>query len=466
MRPAAVTRSRTFAFDVCRRRQSEDHGGRQASQDYERQHAAVDAEVDPVRGRQRLETHRQQARTQGGESQAEHPGETREQEALDEQLPHDSGSRCAQRHPHADLPGPASGPREEQIGAVCAGDEQHDAGRGQQRRQDRPERAVVVLVERGDPRLESFVRVGMGRREGGADGVEIRLRPGNGHPARETADGAEDPLIALVVGQSGRSPQRLPQLRPLRELEAGGHHADDGRRRIVDADDPAEHLRVRAVAVRPDAVSEHRHGRCAGAVVLGREVAAEQRLDPEQAKGVRRDARAEEPFGRHARVADVHCRLAVGRDVLEARRRGAPVLEVEVRHALLAAGGVTRGQRHDAVRIVHRQAANQNGVVDGERRARESDAEPERNDRGRREPAFPDEQAHCEPQVLPCLFEPPRAAGVAAGLLDLIEAAELEARSPAGLPRGHPRPDMVGHLPLEVVAQLGVEFVFGPVTMK
>ena len=203
-------------------------------------------------------------------------------------------------------------------------------------------------------------------------------------------------------------------------------------------------------------MAEHHDGRCTGAVVGGREVAAEQRLDPEQAKGVRGDARAEEALGRHARVADVHCRLVVGRHVLEARGRGTPVLEVEIRDALLAAVGVACGQRHDALRIVHRQAADQDGVVHGECRAGEAEAEPEGKNRGRREPAFPDQQAHREPQVLPRLIEPPRAVCVAARLLDLIEATELEAGAPAGLPRRQSGPDVVGHLPLDVVAQLGV----------
>ena len=445
------------------RRQPEDHGGRQTGHDHERQHAAVEAEVDPVRGQQRLESHREHARAQGGESQAEHPGQTGEQEAFDEKLPHDADSCCAQRHPHADLPGPARGARQEQVGAVCAGDEQHDAGGGQQHRQDGSKRAVVVLVERVHPRLESLVRVGMVCREGRSDGDEIRLRAGDRHPVRETADGSEHPFVARVARQAGRDPERLPQLRPLRKLEAGGHHADDGRRRVVDADGSAEHVRVRAVAVRPDAMSEHHDGWRARAVVPRLEVAAEQRLDPEEAKGVRRDACAEEPLGRHAGVADVHRRFAVGGDVLEARRRGAPVLKVEIRDALLAAGFVPRRQRHDAVRVVDRKTTDEDGVVHGERRAGESDAEPKSKHRGGGQPALLHEQAHRKSQVLPDFFQPPRPAGVAAQFLDLIQAAELEAGAPAGLPRRQSGPDVVGCLPLDVVVQLGVQLFLGPV---
>ena len=69
------------------------------------------------------------------------------------------------------------------------------------------------------------------------------------------------------------------------------------------------------------------------------------------------------------------------------------------------------------------------------------------------------------PQVAPEILQPPRAAGVPAQLLHLVEAAELEARPTARFPRGHAGPDVVGHLPLDVVAQLGVELGFRPLAM-
>jgi len=56
-----------------------------------------------------------------------------------------------------------------------------------------------------------------------------------------------------------------------------------------------------------------------------------------------------------------------------------------------------------------------------------------------------------------------RPAGVAAQLLDLIQAAELEAGAPAGLPWRQSGPDVVGCLPLDVVAQFGVQLFLGPI---
>ena len=63
------------------------------------------------------------------------------------------------------------------------------------------------------------------------------------------------------------------------------------------------------------------------------------------------------------------------------------------------------------------------------------------------------------------LFEPPCPAHVAARLLDLVEAAEREARAPARVVLGQPGPDVVGHLPLGVVAQLAVELLFEPASL-
>ena len=97
--------------------------------------------------------------------QAEHPGQSGEQEALDEQLPRFGLVLRPATPACLILARPARGPRQEQIGAVRAGDEQHDAGGGQQRRQGRSEHPVVVLVEGIDPRPQTLAGFGVGRRE-------------------------------------------------------------------------------------------------------------------------------------------------------------------------------------------------------------------------------------------------------------------------------------------------------------
>ena len=151
---------------------------------------------------------------------------------------------------------------------------------------------------------------------------------------------------------------------------------------------------------------------------------------------------------------------------LKAVAIGPPVPEVEVRQSPLPAVGVAHRQRHDAVLVVDGQTADEHGVVHREPRAREPDAEPQGERRRRREPAFLEQQPHREPQVLPRFVDPAhRRAHVAAHLLDVVEAAELEARAPARLSLRQAGPDVLGDLALDVVAQLGVQLVLDTVAI-
>ena len=129
---------------------------------------------------------------------------------------------------------------------------------------------------------------------------------------------------------------------------------------------------------------------------------------------------------------------------------------------MLAPGLVAHGQRRDPPLVVDGKAAEQQAVVGGERRARDAETQPEREHRPRRGPALLHQQAHREPQVLPGLFEPPRAARVAAHLLDLIDTAKVEVGAAARLVCRQAVPDVVGHLPLDVIAQLAVQLVLHP----
>ena len=446
-------------------RETQQRHDRQAGQGEESRHAAVDGEVQPEGGVQRRDAQREQAGRERCEPEPERARESRDDRALGEQLPHDASPRRAQRNPHADLARAAGGAREQQVGRIGARNEENEHRRRHHRVQRRLKLRVEVLVERGESRSQPRVRVGMRLRQAGRHRVEVRLRPGEAHAGREATEGSKGPPVTLVLREAGGERQRLPQVGPERELEALGHHPDDGRRYVVQPDDAAEHLRVRAVAGRPDAVSQQHHGRRGRPIVVRAKVAADHGPDAEQAECVRGDARAEELLRAHPRVGDVHRRLAVRRDAPEAPGRVAPVQRVEVRDPLFAPGLVAHRQRRDAVLVVDGEAPEQQAVVGGERGAREAKAQPEGEHRPRRHPGLLHQQARREPQVLPCLFEPPRPARVAARLLDLVEAPEREARPSTRLVLGQAGPDVTGHLPLDVIAQLAVELPFEPVSL-
>ena len=79
-----------------------------------------------------------------GENQAERSARTGHQDRLGEQLTREPQPRCAQREPDAQLVPPRHRAREQKIGDVGAGDEQHEADDDENRRQ----RLLVPAAQR------------------------------------------------------------------------------------------------------------------------------------------------------------------------------------------------------------------------------------------------------------------------------------------------------------------------------
>jgi hypothetical protein len=79
----------------------------------------------------------------------------------------------------------------------------------------------------------------------------------------------------------------------------------------------------------------------------------------------------------------------------------APVGELRVRHAIALPAGIHDAERDDAIGVVEREAAKQDGVDEGEHRGVGPDAQGERGGRGQGEPPILDQQSSCEPDVLP-----------------------------------------------------------------
>ena len=119
----------------------------------------------------------------------------------------------------------------------------------------------------------------------------------------------------------------------------------------------------------------------------------------------------------------------------------------------------------EAVLLRKRQGLQHDGIQHAEHRGAGADAQGQRGDgeHGDARAAARELSLQRVAQVASEVVDPPRSAGVSAQLLDLVEAAEVESGAPARLPFGHPGPDMLGHLPLDVVAQLAVELALEPV---
>jgi hypothetical protein len=139
-------------------------------------------------------------------------------------------------------------------------------------------------------------------------------------------------------------------------------------------------------------VPEHDDRSGAGAIVVGAEVTAQDRLDADQRKAVPRHERALESLGGVVLVGDVH-RLLVGcADAVERRDRRAPVAHVEIRGAdggLLRAIALKHPDLDDAVGLGERQVAQERAVDQGEHEHVHRDADRKRCDGGQGEaPVF------------------------------------------------------------------------------
>ena len=242
-----VDTSATLARRVEGGRQPERRHGRQAGQGEERRHSAIHGELDPEGSPQRRDAQREQPGRQRREPEAEHARESREDGALGQQLPHDASPPRAERDPHADLARAAGGPREQQAGRVGPCNEENEHRRRQNRIQRRLMLRMEVLVETGTPAAAVPRSWLDAPPQADRDRVESRLRPGKAHTVGEATEGSKHPPVTLVHREAGGERQRLPQLGPERELEALGHHTDDGRRCVVDPDDAASTAATGAV---------------------------------------------------------------------------------------------------------------------------------------------------------------------------------------------------------------------------
>ena len=114
-------------------------------------------------------------------------------------------------------------------------------------------------------------------------------------------------------------------------------------------------------------------------------------------------------------------------------------------------------QAHEADGIAHGQRAQDQAVHERVDRGVGADAEGQGQDRHEGEGRAAAQDADAVREVLAEVLEEARAPRVAALLLHLLDAPELDARAAAGLGLGEAGAHVVGRLALDVVAQLGVE---------
>ena len=324
-------------------------------------------------------------------------------------------------------------------------------------------RRAVAFGERPAPQQRHAERVEVGRprrqRHDGREQLDRRRRSSLDH-----AEGAPVAESIREVRDCDLG-HRLPQIGEPRKPEPVRHDADHFRRLAVDPDGPADDGPVAAVPVPPDVPGEQDDRRRGALLVRGPEVPAEDGRLAEQAQAGRGDEDALQPRRRPVVLGDGGRRRLVGGQRAERRRRVPNVLEIGVRDAPRPRAAVAGRDMDHPLRGVDGQAPRRQRIEHREELRGDAHPESQHEDGDDRERRPAGEQAHREPQVLPGLVQPPRAARVAALLLDVVEAAELDPRAPARLVLGQAGPHVLGRLPLDMVAQLAVQLAFEPVAV-
>ena len=144
----------------------------------------------------------------------------REQDALDERLGHDLPSRRAHREPDRRLTAPRHRAREQQVGDVGAGDEQHEPAHAEENLQA----AAVLLFHDADARA--------GRHHG--DHLLRQRADDVGHPVRRVAGLVLHPLVQDAGEPRAHAVGRRARTQPSDHAQPRGHRLAQDRRLAVD----------------------------------------------------------------------------------------------------------------------------------------------------------------------------------------------------------------------------------------
>ena len=351
---------------------------------------AISCEPRHARGSQRADA----AQSERGDRQPERPADDRQQQAFGEQLPDDSPVRGAERGPHRHLLAPPDRARQQQVGDVRAGDQQHEADGRHQHDQRSPHVADHLLAQRHDAEREAAVR----RIDVRMTGAKARRQ--RGHLRLRLLERRAGPelrhdvvvLAAADLRRVGSERQRQQHLRIGDDAERGQRllaqrerrlqHAHDLCRLAVEHDRPADHGRVAAEAALPGAVAENRHGRRRLRVLFRREQPAERGADAEHRQQVRGDPDGADTLGR-AVAGQVGVGAERDGDLLEAPAAGLDVEVLGGREPVLgdAEPGRSVPQDRQAVRVLVGEGTQQQGARDAEDRRVRADAKGQRQDR-------------------------------------------------------------------------------------
>ncbi len=291
------------------------------------------------------------------------------------------------------------------------------------------------------------------------DQVILRLRRSN---ARfETPDNAQPEIASaverVVVSQRQRRPQRdIVRRKP----ETARRHADDCEGFAIEPDRLPIQARSVAKAPPPQRVAQHHNTVIAVNALFAREPAPLRRIDAEQREEIRIHPCADHPL-RLFIAGDVVITRAVSREMREALIALLPFAVIGHRGAYIsrAARHIHRQQPRQLFRFRIWQRTQQHGIDDAEDRRVRADAQRQREDGNQGESGILQQHSRAVTKILQQVLDEADSSHIAAFLLSLLNTAQGAQGSVARLLRCHAFSDIFLNLPLEVIADLLVQFL-------
>ncbi len=413
---AGAAPARRAAACLLERLDQLDPGGLQGRQDPERKAGGErregrDPENGPVEtdlGRARNAVARgrdQEPERLACEAETQHARDTAEKEALGEKLAHQPASARSEGRTQRRLPLPPDGPRQHEVRDVGASDEEEEAHGAEKEKQRGPRLPGDLLGQGHGAVVEARIEVGPAT-VAASDAVQVALGLALGHSGPQPRDDVEvgrPPVDGPGGQEAGREGPRNENVYvAVGKGKVGRKHSDDGVARSVEGDGLSDDRGIGPEVVPPHVVSEQNDGGPASLVLLGQEVSAQGRPDPQDIEEPRRAAERVQG-DRLGRAGESHGVARVGADGLEGPvrlRQGGETLVRELREIQAA----LRRRGPDAqypLRLGVRQRPDQDGVHDAEDRGVGSDSEHGSHHGGHHETAAPRQGPKRESHVLP-----------------------------------------------------------------
>ena len=233
-----------------------------------------------------------------GEQQTECAAGEREHQTLRQQLPGDASAARPHCHADSDLAPPRGAAREQQIGDVGTGHQQEKADGAHQHFEGLLDRSRQLLAQRKNRRPPAAIENRIGLLKAIAESIHLGAHLRNGDAGPYGGNHYEEAAV-IDARVGGVYAERDPDIgRAVHHAKSRRHHSHHGVILIVQANNLAGHLAVRAEAA-PEAVAQKGGIGTAGLVFIGPEEASHNRLDAEE----RQESRGNPQGGKFLGVA-------------------------------------------------------------------------------------------------------------------------------------------------------------------